>query len=536
MPAPILQSSAAPIQSMEELDSYIRAQVAAEDWCHAALLTDRNNLLIVLRGEDNSIIQVLRFTLPNKTQIVDALKRLNKGVNKLTCCYADNDIGNINSAESVASALATATTSHKTLAQAYEYFDHKPKGKGRGPAIKADVARDVVFDSHGYCMFEGCGENLGVDSLTAVKGNFRYLAHIVASSPNGPRGNEQSTELSNSPSNIMVLCDKHHRLIDKIAVAEYDKHLLTRMKTDFGMRCQSLLEPLAYHPVSTYLALWPIGNNAVDGPSPHEYAVSLKPAQCRPSGAPLTLINHVPGLAQDDSWWSNVAPHDLTHIRAKFSGHSERDRLRAGLYAIGPSAMLIGLGAVLGNKNNLNVVPRYRGSGWGWLRSEPLEKAFSIKGADQLPPQIQEVVVSLFLTDIPRETLAVQTHLENQGIPSIQIVSKQRGNACLGHPQEGAQLRELVLNLLHHLRNKFNVNRIHVLHCAPNAACVEFGRAIEHYHPAVRLYDHHHDGKLKYMVPRLDLEPSGNEVQINPTPSKTVQQFHTYFQTTSVEE
>ena len=37
-------------------------------------------------------------------------------------------------------------------------------------------------DSHGRCMFTGCGDRLDIEQLTGMKGNIGYLAHNVASS------------------------------------------------------------------------------------------------------------------------------------------------------------------------------------------------------------------------------------------------------------------------------------------------------------------------------------------------------------------
>ena len=42
-------------------------------------------------------------------------------------------------------------------------------------------------DSHGRCMFTGCGDRLDIEQLTGMKGNIGYLAHNVASSERGER-------------------------------------------------------------------------------------------------------------------------------------------------------------------------------------------------------------------------------------------------------------------------------------------------------------------------------------------------------------
>lgn len=525
----ILQTTTAPLQTLEDINLYIEVQQADSDWDYAVLLTDKKSVVIALCVDKHDIVQVIRICLAEEDEIIQALKALNKGNTRLLCCEARDEVARIDCAEVIFNAIENSTSQKKTLARAVKYFEHKPRG--RGQPITANIARDVVFESHGYCMFEGCGDHLGVDRLTGIKGNFRYLAHIVASSPDGPRGNQRSHELSNDPKNIMVLCDKHHRLIDKVAVDEYDESRLRGMRTEFTTNSDCLLQSLAYQPVTTFTALWPIGNFVTEGPSPQEYAISLKPVHCRPSGRPLSLIHRTSEAPADDQWWETIVPREINHVGNKFLGYDANDRRQAGLYAMGPSSTLIGLGAILGNKSNLCVVPKSRKNGWGWERSEPIEQPFSVSGLDNIDGPIEELAVTLFLTAIPAENQQVLDYLKTKNINCIHITPKFFGNTCLAHPHEGAALREMFLELLHHLRNKFHVKRVHLLHCAPNAACVEVGRAIEHNHPSIRIYDHCKSGDEKYMVPRLDLIPSRDQVEVCGTPNNEVIPFHQHFQT-----
>ncbi|MFX8696322.1 HNH endonuclease, partial [Acinetobacter baumannii] len=74
------------------------------------------------------------------------------------------------------------------------YF--KPiKKTGRGNPFTAETKRLVMQDSHGRCMFTGCGDRLDIEQLTGMKGNTGYLAHNVASSERGERGIPYLSEL-----------------------------------------------------------------------------------------------------------------------------------------------------------------------------------------------------------------------------------------------------------------------------------------------------------------------------------------------------
>jgi len=82
--------------------------------------------------------------------------------------------------------------------------------------------------SGGLCAFPGCHQELICKTTKDIIG---HACHIIAHSPNGPRGNANATEDEiNSESNLILLCPTHHRIIDT-DVKTYTAHKLTEMKT-----------------------------------------------------------------------------------------------------------------------------------------------------------------------------------------------------------------------------------------------------------------------------------------------------------------
>lgn len=93
----------------------------------------------------------------------------------------------------------------------------------------------------GRCEY--CNELLYKDNHTGEEFNFAYHAHIIGDSENGPRGDEcLSGELGSNISNIMLLCDTHHRLIDKAKPKDYPPELLHEMKRDHEERIRKQTE------------------------------------------------------------------------------------------------------------------------------------------------------------------------------------------------------------------------------------------------------------------------------------------------------
>ena len=396
-----LQTSTAPLQSQKLIEEFVENQKAQNDWSSAVLLANGYHLVILLVDQSAVLVQALRIVLETEDEIVKALKLLNPANKaRIGCILAAESTFDITSLTSLQESYDQGEPLFKTYKQAYTYFDYK--SGGRGESITKPTAQAVIFDAKGLCMYEGCGRNLLQDSLTGVKGNFHYLAHIIASSKEGPRGGAESAILSNVASNIMLLCDKHHRLVDKIAVQEHTVERLRAMRAAHIDKAQTLLKGMAYTPVPTFTAMYPVGNWVPTTPTAQEMAVTLHPLHSCSNGIMIPLLNKISIDKMTDEDWCYVVPRDLRHIHNTLQGTKDYDQIKSGIYAIAPGAILVALGAIIGNKNGLVAVPRYREGGWSWLNDQQSDTPFSVKENDPLDNykgddgHIPEVTVSLF--------------------------------------------------------------------------------------------------------------------------------------------
>lgn len=118
---------------------------------------------------------------------------------------------------------------------------------GRQGEISDRVKLEVASQAAWRCQFEGCGENLREHLVPGASGNFSYFAHIVASSSDGPRGDTLlSPKLAQDPENIMLMCDKCHRLIDRVAPLRYTREVLQRMRKNSVVEVRRCLDSLRY--------------------------------------------------------------------------------------------------------------------------------------------------------------------------------------------------------------------------------------------------------------------------------------------------
>ena len=93
----------------------------------------------------------------------------------------------------------------------------------------------------GRCQYSGCNKSLIGDLISGAEDkNFGFVAHIVADTPTGPRGDPFSPLLSDDVNNLMLLCHVHHKLIDVDAVDQPREERLLAMKTTHEQRVETV--------------------------------------------------------------------------------------------------------------------------------------------------------------------------------------------------------------------------------------------------------------------------------------------------------
>jgi hypothetical protein len=107
-------------------------------------------------------------------------------------------------------------------------------------AITADVERLLLARSGGFCANPTCRGDLFPDIESGQVATLKELAHIIAQSPKGPRGEDQLPETERDTyDNIVLLCPSCHALVDKMKLAEiYDAELLREWKREQERRIE----------------------------------------------------------------------------------------------------------------------------------------------------------------------------------------------------------------------------------------------------------------------------------------------------------
>lgn len=230
--------------------------------------------------------------------------------------------------------------------------------------------------SGGLCEYRGCNEDLTGDGLTQAEFNAGYHAHVIGDRPGGPRGSEEdSARLANDLSNVMLLCDKHHRLIDRAQVKEHSVERLREMKREHEERIafavsiapEMRTEILRYaanvgdqSPVLTY-------EEAKRAIFPNRYP--------SPRGIAMQMLGNT-NLDSDPDFYKNEERHLVRSFdRDIYPRASEGSLQHLSVFAVAPQPLLIRIGMLLCDIHDSEVFQLHREPrGWSWpSESAPLD-------------------------------------------------------------------------------------------------------------------------------------------------------------------
>lgn len=326
----------------------------------------------------------------------------------------------------------------------------------------------------GRCQYRGCNKPLFVDALTKSEFNQAYIAHIVADVPGGPRGDKtRSPLLKDDISNLMLMCDEHHRLIDKKDVDGHPGALLLQMKKEHEDRIEKAasINPNMHSHIVTYKANVGVHTPVISYESVREFLLpSRYPAQSH--AIDLSLSNS-PQRDKDPSFWSteleNLESHFNEQLRPKFR-KGEINHL--SVFAFAPMPLLIRLGTLINDIQHAEIHQPVRNPKTWNLNDDATDTQYQV-----IEPTETFSKVAL--------NISLSATINNDRITSV------LGNDCsiytltIDSPfndflKSKKQLQDFSIEmrkLLNHIKSKYNTQTLlHVFPAMPIATAIELGR------------------------------------------------------------
>ena len=342
-------------------------------------------------------------------------------------------------------------------------------------SIPTEIQRALWALSAGRCQFRSCNELLIGDLLIGKKhAIYGYVAHIIADSPAGARGDKVlSKTLARNVSNLMLLCGKCHRRVDNEAPEQYPADVLRGMKREhehrikmasgvdvdrashvirFGANIganEALVSTRALHE-AMMPERWPVSEDTID----------------------LEIVGSAFGDHQPEFWafhQSNLA----MQYRNLVAGKIERQDIRhASVFALAPQPLLIELGRQLSDILPVSVHQRHREpQTWAWQNDGPLIQY------EVAEPEISsgEIALVLGLSATLKKDRIEQALGANCTIWSISAANP--GNDILRRPEDLAEFRRRLRYLFDRIKAVHGeAGTINVFPALPVAAAVEVGR------------------------------------------------------------
>ncbi|MFJ5488750.1 SAVED domain-containing protein [Hansschlegelia beijingensis] len=376
-----------------------------------------------------------------------------------------------------------------TITSMFDSGAAKPKGKAARKAIPLNVRAVLWARAAGHCQYTGCNRLLIGDLLSgSPNANLAAIAHIVADSKDGPRGNEiLSPRLATDITNLMLLCDVHHRVIDSHdRVHDHPVERLKEMKRLHEERIAtvtSIIEDQGCHVVRFAARIGvnesPVAKDAI--------AVSLLPHRYPVDGgwidldvATLELADHEP------DFWQVHVKNLRKAFAEKFRGRMERGEIkRLAIFGLAPIPLLFELGRLISDISTAEVRQLHKSpKSWAWQGSEP-----SIEFTVKRPETAGEIValkleVSSGIND-DRVTGAIGD------IPIWSIAASGAHDDIMRHPDDLAAFAKLFRGTLDEIKAQHGEGvELHVFPSVPLSVAVEAGRSWRSKaHPPLIIHD-----------------------------------------------
>ncbi|MBA7607001.1 hypothetical protein ES703_14153 [subsurface metagenome] len=358
---------------------------------------------------------------------------------------------------------------------------------------RVSIPKEVVLKlwalTAGRCEFLGCNKPLWRDGLTWQEANFAHIAHIIAASSDGPRGDKKlSRKLAKDFSNLMLVCLKHHKLIDtKKYEKKYTVELLRSYKQSHEQRIYTQTSMKEEMKTTILIFKAKVGDRMVDIPFFHTVEAVAPRFPADDKGIILDYTNL--DASTNKNYWENLKsqikcdiklylknPHDIKHL---------------SIFAIGPIPLLIYLGKCIGNIIPIDLYQRHRDTQcWTWKFDKGSKNLNYIIKTRNTNSKVNKIILVL--------SLSGKIHLQEikklipQSLPYYEITIKNPTPLFLYSKDKLVNFQKIYRELITKIREKHGSKcQIHLFSAVPAPIAVSCGKELlPKVDPPIFVYDH----------------------------------------------
>lgn len=235
------------------------------------------------------------------------------------------------------------------------------------PPTKATI--NILFGkAAGRCQFDGCNKSVLFDDITLAQYNKSNVAHIVASSPNGARGDPvRSHQLSDKLENLMLLCPDHHKLIDDYE-ADYPEERLLEMKESHEQAIAAQCDLIYKEPSEVIVFESPIKGCITSKINMRQCFDAIIPQKIVGSTIGRRITLEVEADYRSVSFWEAIEKRfEQRYALLVDAIYEENENAHCSIFPIAPMPLIIKLGYKLGDKRRVDIYQYSRAQDtWKW--------------------------------------------------------------------------------------------------------------------------------------------------------------------------
>lgn len=373
---------------------------------------------------------------------------------------------------------------------------------GRGKAISPATANRVWLDAAGRCMYRGCCRDLSTIPLSTKIAKAGYLAHIVASDPRGPRGDPATSHaLSDSAENIMLMCDEHHRLVDRIDEAGHPTNVLVNMREERVRSVRSALDGLGYPRTKPIAILGNLANvPTVASESNMRAAILAQKLAPMPDTAYLIRRTQRDARLTAGFWEGLLVEHRLDIQQAvgefgtqQFSCGAEPPAVLA-VFPLHLVPILVLAGRIAGEARPIEVFQYDRSrQSWSWNNAVPPQAEGSFQALCSDNGRAEEVLLSLELTaTVDEDALPVELveGIRGGAIPWVRVTAMAPAFDCIRRREDLEQFTIAARTALKCIQDNMRATHVHLIGVSPASTLFRFGQLLQAgHHARFTVYD-----------------------------------------------
>lgn len=372
----------------------------------------------------------------------------------------------------------------------------------RGKNPSEHTIRMLCANAAGNCEYPGCKRRLFFDSVSAKHFNDAYIGHIIASSPDGPRGDPVlSYELSDKLDNLLLLCGTHHHLIDT-RKEDYPVELLREFKQRHENKIQQICSLVDAQQTRVILFSAPI-HGTVPRITTAMVNEAVMPERVISEEYPIELKTECMNFHENDvRHWQMQAESLTRQFQERVSTFFDHNPdMLCDLFGIGPIPLLAKLGELCGDKNSIRLHHHARHpETWKWMCSER-NISFTtqqINIADAKGKEKVALIISL--------TAKIEADFAKQFLPGISslylIDSNDYSVDCIRSEKDLSEFWHKYLETLDDIHRTFPwCFEVPVIAAVPAVAAIEIGRRrMKGVHPSLAMYNAFENGYINTSI------------------------------------